>query len=404
MVRNTRTVDWVVFHKMWQEIVLELLKGIGKIFINPLFYVAILFAIILGYVRVKRERRFFRTRILWGWTETKRMIQDTWLLAVILSVLSIIIGLTLTTEWIVTFSLISALLVVLFIFQLGSPVIAASLAILALGLGSEMGLSFTLLSKEWNGAANWLELAVPVALLIGAAVLIEGWLIRNTAAKSASPILEQSSRGLTAAGYLSKRLWLLPVLVVVPGNVIPDFLPYWPQFTIGNESFGLLLLPIVIAFQQKTRRTLPIYFYPKVGNAVMVVGSVTIILAVTAIWVPLFAVISLAVGAVARLGVWIYFAYHERQGSHAVAPQDSGIMIAGVLPESPADKMGLKIGECIRKVNGQTVTNERELYDAIQINAAHCRLEVLDHQGEVRLRQHVIYHHDHHRLGLLVVR
>ena len=404
MVRNTRTVDWVVFHKMWQEIVLELLKGIGKIFINPLFYVAILFAIILGYVRVKRERRFFRTRILWGWTETKRMIQDTWLLAVILSVLSIIIGLTLTTEWIVTFSLISALLVVLFIFQLGSPVIAASLAILALGLGSEMGLSFTLLSKEWNGAANWLELAVPVALLIGAAVLIEGWLIRNTAAKSASPILEQSSRGLTAAGYLSKRLWLLPVLVVVPGNVIPDFLPYWPQFTLGNNSFGLLLLPIVIAFQQKTRRTLPIYFYPKVGNAVMVVGIVTIILAVTAIWLPIFAAISLAVGAVARLGVWLYFAYHERQGSHAVSPQDSGIMIAGVLPESPADKMGLKIGECIRKVNGQTVTNERELYDAIQINAAHCRLEVLDHQGEVRLRQHVIYHHDHHRLGLLVVR
>ena len=66
--------------------------------------------------------------------------------------------------------------------------------------------------------------------------------------------------------------------------------------------------------------------------------------------------------------------------------------------------MGLVIGECIRRVNGQTVSNERELYEAIQINAAHCRLEVLDHQGEVRLRQHVIYRHDHHRLGLLVVR
>ena len=66
--------------------------------------------------------------------------------------------------------------------------------------------------------------------------------------------------------------------------------------------------------------------------------------------------------------------------------------------------MGLVIGECIRRVNGQTVSNERELYEEIQINAAHCRLEVVDHQREVRLRQHVIYRHDHHRLGLLVVR
>ena len=36
--------------------------------------------------------------------------------------------------------------------------------------------------------------------------------------------------------------------------------------------------------------------------------------------------------------------------------------------------MGLVPGECIRAVNGLQVSNEKELYDAIQINAAHCRL------------------------------
>lgn len=65
--------------------------------------------------------------------------------------------------------------------------------------------------------------------------------------------------------------------------------------------------------------------------------------------------------------------------------------------------MGLLRGEVIRKVNGIAITNESELYEAIQVNAAHCRLEVLDHNLEVRLRQHVIFRHDHHRLGLLVV-
>ena len=404
MERNTRTVDWVVFRIMWTEIGIELLKGIGKFFINPLLYVAILFAIVLGYVRVKRERRFFRTRILWGWTETKRMLQDSWIYALILSVVSVGIGLTLTTDWIVTFCIISCVLVLLFVFQIGSPIIASTLAIVAMWIGYQNGGTFEILSFEWAGERNWLELALPVALLMGAAVIVEGLLIRKNGAESASPILEQSSRGLTAAGYLSKRLWMLPVLVIVPGNVIPDFLPFWPQFTLGHDTFGLVLFPVVIAFQQKARSTLPVYFYPKVGNAVIIVGIATMVLAAGAIWLPFFAAISLAVGATARLGAWLYFDFMERRGSYSVAPQDSGVMIAGILPESPAEKMGLQIGECIRKVNGQTVTNERELYEAIQINAAHCRLEVLDHQGEVRLRQHVIYHHDHHRLGLLVVR
>ena len=66
--------------------------------------------------------------------------------------------------------------------------------------------------------------------------------------------------------------------------------------------------------------------------------------------------------------------------------------------------MGLLIGERIVKVNGQKVENEQELYEAVQINAAHCRLEVLDSNGELRLRQHILFRHDHYRLGLILVR
>ncbi|WP_235588707.1 PDZ domain-containing protein, partial [Sporosarcina koreensis] len=82
----------------------------------------------------------------------------------------------------------------------------------------------------------------------------------------------------------------------------------------------------------------------------------------------------------------------------------TGVIIAGILPESPGEKLGLIPGECIRTVNGIQVSNEKELYDAIQVNAAHCRLQVIGRDGEVRLMQQVIYRHDHHRLGLLVVR
>ncbi len=400
MEGNVRTVEWMVRRFMMQEIGLELLKGIGKLFLNPLVYITVVFAVLLGYVRVKRERRSFRTRILWGWTEVKRLVADTWLFALILSVISIATGLTVTMDWILAFSVASILLVVLYVYQIGSPIFAAALAILAMGLGY----SFSFIGFDWNPADNWMVVAVSVGVLIGAVVFVEGWMIRKEGAHSASPILEKSSRGMNAAVYLSKRLWLLPILVLVPGDVISTYAPYWPQITIGQDAFGLVLLPVVIGFAQKARRTLPVYFYPVVGKAVMVVGVSVVVIALIGIWMPIFGVISLAVGVVSRLGVWLYFSMKERQGSYAVSPHNLGVMIAGVLPDSPADKMGLVVGECIRKVNGLSVTNERDLYEAIQINAAHCRLEVLDHQGEVRLRQHVIYRHDHHRLGLLVVR
>ena len=65
--------------------------------------------------------------------------------------------------------------------------------------------------------------------------------------------------------------------------------------------------------------------------------------------------------------------------------------------------MGLVVGECIRRVNGQYVHTEDELYQALQINAAYCKLEVLDHQNEVRLTQHAVFAEDHYRIGLLLV-
>lgn len=400
MKGNVRTVEWMVRRFMMQEVGLELLKGIGKLFLNPLVYITVVFAVLLGYVRVKRERRSFRTRILWGWTEAKRLVADTWLFALILSVISIAAGLTVTLDWIVAFSLASILLVVLYVYQIGSPIFAAALAILVMGLGY----SFSFIGFDWNPTDNWMSVAVSVAILIGGVVFVEGWMIRKEGEHSASPILEKSSRGMNAAVYLSKRLWMLPILVLVPGDVISTYAPYWPQITIGQNAYGLVLLPVVIGFAQKARRTLPVYFYPVLGKAVMGVGVSVVVIALIGIWMPIFGVISLAVGVLGRLGVWLYFSLKERQGSYAVSPHNLGVMIAGVLPDSPADKMGLVIGECIRKVNGLSVTNERDLYEAIQINAAHCRLEVLDHQGEVRLRQHVIYRHDHHRLGLLLVR
>ena len=52
--------------RMFTEILLEVIIAVGRLFLNPLLYVAIGLAVCLGYMRVKKERRSFNTRILWG--------------------------------------------------------------------------------------------------------------------------------------------------------------------------------------------------------------------------------------------------------------------------------------------------------------------------------------------------
>ena len=144
----------------------------------------------------------------------------------------------------------------------------ASFVYLALGA---IGLGWLLANYGWtipfgvfdfSGYAvawNWL---LPVALITGVMVFLEGRLVVRRGEEASSPRLQKTSRGLTAVFYKAKRLWLIPLLLVVPGDLLEAYLPYWPQFTIGSTGFSFILFPAVIGFQGKARRTLPAYLYP----------------------------------------------------------------------------------------------------------------------------------------------
>lgn len=389
---------------MYIDILLELLRAIGRFFINPLFYIAIIFAIFLGYRRVKRERKSFNIRILSGWSELKNSLLAGLILSLILSFITIAVGLTMTPEFLLVLMVITALGLVLYTFHLLSPIVLLAVSVVVLVLLEAMGQAYTILGIELVGATWQDAIFTPICILAGLLLIAEGLQIRRYGAYLASPILEKTKRGLKAVSYLSKQLWILPLFVCIPGDVIPTYVPYWPQFTIGEEAFSLVLFPFVIGFQQMTRKTLPAYFYPKLAKSVIWLGVVVVLGGVTAYFMAEIAFIILTAGACIRLLIALQYKLKERDDVYAVAPSTKGATIAAVLPNSPAEKMGLVTGEVIKKVNGREVQTERELYEALQINAAHCKIEVLDHNEEIRLTQHVVHSDDHHRIGLLLAR
>ena len=99
---------------MVQEVLFELVKGIGRFFLHPAVYITLLFSILIGYVRVKRERRQFRTRLLWGWTEAKGFLLEGIVWALILSVISVALGLVIPSSWLLIYSVWMLLFILLF--------------------------------------------------------------------------------------------------------------------------------------------------------------------------------------------------------------------------------------------------------------------------------------------------
>lgn len=385
------------------DIIVEVLMAILRFIMNPLLYIAAFFAVYLGYRRVKRERRFFKIRILNGWSEFANFAKVSWAASILISIIILAAGFVVPSEFLLLLTAVSIVTVLAFIFHLLSPIVTIAVSFSVLAGLAYFRKTFTVLGFTFEGFAYEYGAAMTVTLIAGMLLIIEARFIRKVGPQFASPIIEQTKRGRNAVAYFSKGIQLVPLFFIVPGDAIAAYLPWWPQFSLGASEFSLVLFPFVFGFQQITKRTLPTYFYPKYSRSIFILAQLVLIGGLASYFIPLIGVITLISAAIVRLLISLYFKIQERTDAYAVAPLSSGVIIAAVLPNSPAEKMGLVAGEVIRKVNGKNVLTESELYEALQVNAAHCRLEILNHQNEVRLAQHVVHSNDHYKIGLLLV-
>src|SRR4029079_19150000 len=81
---------------------------------------------------------------------------------------------------------------------------------------------------------------------------------------------------------------------------------------------------------------------------------------------------------------------------------ERGLRVLAVIPGTPAEAMGIAAGEILHKVNGQSVRTKDELYAALHIDSAFCKLEVLNHEGQIKFVQRARYAGEHHQLGVVL--
>lgn len=396
-----RNHDLGLVERLAQEWLFELLKGMGMLFLHPIFYYLFILAAFFGVSRVKRERRNFHIRVENAYFELRQLLPLGILIGLVMSVIIVGVGLVVPFAFIILTAAITMLWGLTTKVRLLSPIYTVGFAFFALIFMAGNDLSLPVFNEAF---ANLDESIFPgIAVILTLFIIGEGVLIIKNGVKGTSPKLVKSKRGLNVGVHEVKRLWMVPVFLLIPGEAISLPFGWWPVFSIGGESYSLILVPFAIGFFMQVQGLLPKEAIRHLGKRVIVLGSILTVASVASYWAPLVSIVVVALAIIGRE----VLSYRQRMVEENLpfyfSKRNHGLMILGIIPDSPAFNMSLQVGEVISKVNGKTVYDEKLFYEALQKNRAHCRLEVLDVNGEVRFVQRALYEGDHHELGILFV-
>ena len=386
---------------MVQDWGFELLRGLGKLFLNPITYYLFFLAAFLGVSRVKRERKSFHVRVENAYYELRQLLPLGLGLGLLLSILTIGIGLVIPIETIIFVGILTVLWSLTTRIRMISPIYTVGFAFFATLFLLSQKQSFPYIKSytpEWE-----LAILPSISVLLALLIVAEGIFIFRNGSKGTSPKMIKSKRGLGVGVHEVKRVWMLPVFLLIPGEALTTIFDWWPFFSIGDQTYSILLVPFALGFHQQVQSALPYKAIKQFGKRIINFGVVLTCLSVVGYWVPLASILIVAVGIIGREALAMRQRLVEENRPFYFSKRNDGVRILGVIPESAAEKMGLKVGEFITKVNGEMANNEESFYEALQKNAAHCKLEVLDHNDQIRLLQRALYEEDHHELGILFV-
>ncbi|MCY8980316.1 S1C family serine protease [Bacillus halotolerans] len=378
----------------------ELLKSAGLFFLHPLFWFFVIVSLAFGYVRIKRERKTFHTRIADIYDELKFTYTKGLIPGILLSIVLGVLGISIPLGMLAIIAVMTAAAALTLRANWMSAAYIVSVSML-IGFGLQVNQAEPFLDRFPQGyAVVWPALAVFLGLL----VIAEGAVAYRSAHVKTSPGLVVSSRGLPIGQQLANRIWLLPLFILVPGNGLESHLSWWPVFSVPGGSFHFLWIPYFVGFGQRVQGSLPETSIRITAKRVCILGLIVSALgAASLLWTPL-AGAAVCAAVLGRIFLFVKQRVNDNAAPFYFSKRDQGLMVLGIIPNTPAEDLELKIGEIITKVNGVPVKHVSDFYEALQRNRAYVKLEIIGLNGEIRFDQRASYEGEHHELGILFVK
>lgn len=389
--------------ELTQEIFARFIGSLLQLFIQPLYYLGILFIILQYRRQVMLERKLFHTRLHSVVEEVWRTILWGWVAGLAASFVMGFLGVAITMEAIVWIWGISIVLIFFRLRYLCFAYAAGGIGILW---------SVVQWFPQWADmeAIRWLtlplsKLDMPSLLaLAGILHLIEALLIRWQGARAAMPLFMEGKRGKIVGGYQLHGFWPVPLFLVIPANTDGSWLAWTPLFGGGlwSDGWAMIAFPVVIGFAEMTMSRLPLDKVRLSSTMLFSYGLVVVALALIAEFLPAATIAVSALVIMLHEALVLYSGWEETKRSPFYVHSPQGLKILDVIPNSPAMGLGIVAGEIIYKVNGVRVGTKEELHKAMQLNSAFCKMEILNLEGQSKFVSRGIFAGEHHQLGILL--
>ncbi|MGV3489611.1 MAG: PDZ domain-containing protein [Tuberibacillus sp.] len=382
------------------DMLITILQGIATTFYNPFLYMLIAVLFLISLQRVRRERLSFGLKVYGVFNTVLYTIGPSLLLALIGSAVLLGIGVALPAGVVALITCCSILLLLTGQLRYFTATISVGMAIVIAFVLPEIETGMPLVNR-WIQEIREASLT-DLGILLSVVVLLESLAVFIWGSKQLSPRLLNSKRGKKVGAIEANRLWIVPLFLLLPNNDGAIHAIQWWPFTDG-QFFGICALPVGLSLQQLITHSLPVPAIKRSAYWLLGTGLVVAVLTVLAEWLRMdWIVLTAGIAAVmSRLALILKHFY-----DHAVKPfyfinEGNGLRVVGVIPNTPADRMGVQMGEVVSKVNGMAIRSEEEFYQALQINPTYCKMDVLNYDGEIRFVKGMVHENDLHNIGLL---
>ena len=391
--------------ELWLQV---LGKALVSLLIQPFFYISVLLLLAMFLYRVRMERSMFSVKLKEWKLPMFFMILGGIIAAIIVSIIAVVLGFTLTVstvywQW--------SIMIILMMFKVRFLTISYGAGIVSLLHLIASAIGPLSLQKDIAFIYETLLDINVISVLVISALLgvAQSILVRIQHKYIVSPVYMSGKRGKVIGGYVLQGYWPVPLLLFMPVSAEQSgaFLfntSYGQPFfmAMSGEAWLLLACPLMIGVTQLTKVMTPKQLAQRVSGQGLVVSIILLLLAVGAWWFnALIWVAAILTVLATELLSW-YNRSQESKQAPLYAQDDNGLKVLAVVKNSPAQQMNIEIGDIIVKANGQDVNSLEQLYDAMSINPAFCKLALLNHNRDLKFAHRTRYADEHHQLGIIL--
>ena len=376
---------------------LEIGKAFVRLLLNPLLYWFVLITFFASLSRIKQERKQFGRKIYPIFDEWYGQRLRGILFGLLISIVLTALGVGLHPLMLAGVVCITILVTLSKRFTLLSSAYTFGInAIIILFLPYYQSYLPSLFQAELT-QIDW----VIFIALMGIFLIIEGLMISSVTRDQTFPELITSSRGKIVGRHRFKKIMLVPLFFIWPIGSLSLISSWWPVIEWNGLPFGIIIFPFLIGFDFSIVGGLPTKVAKRNGEYPLLLGFLVVALSLMSYYVKVLSIVSVLVAIVGREFISYRIKTKDQQQVPLFSPLSDGLKVLAVLPGTPAIELGLIPGDTIKKVNGQNVITPTEFYQALQINRAFCKIDIIDERGEIRFAQRAFYQGEHHELGVI---